>query len=315
MDKLDEKLIILKERLRMRHKLTKILSEAENMLRKEMVRKRQLEAKLIKEEEDVKKLEKLSLTGLFYTILGSKEKQLGKERQEYLSAKLRYDECIESINAIKYELSSLKNQIDELEHLEEQYQSLMAEKEKFLLDSNNETAKKLIQVTEQIAEVQGEIREIQEAIDAGQAVLGALQSVIDSLKKARNWGTWDMLGGGIISTAVKHSKIDNAREAAHRVQRLLRHFNRELEDVNISSERELGIKVNDFAKFADFFFDSLISDWIVQSKIKNSLKSAEDMNSKVGSVMQKLHKKLKGARTRLNRLIEERSKLIENTEK
>jgi len=42
-------------------------------------------AQLKKEEKDVKQLENKGFRPLFYKILGDKEKQLEKERQEYLA--------------------------------------------------------------------------------------------------------------------------------------------------------------------------------------------------------------------------------------
>ncbi|WP_274421526.1 hypothetical protein [Blautia sp. XA-2221] len=37
-------------------------------------------------------------------------------------------------------------------------------------------------------------REKQEAVDAGYRTLNSLKKARDHLKKAKNWGTWDMLG-------------------------------------------------------------------------------------------------------------------------
>ena len=44
---------------------------------------------LDKEYADVEKLEKMSIKGVFYKVLGDKEAQLEKERQEYLQAVLK----------------------------------------------------------------------------------------------------------------------------------------------------------------------------------------------------------------------------------
>jgi hypothetical protein len=47
------------------------------------------------------------------------------------------------------------------------------------------------------------------------------------------------------------------------------HFKRELADVR--KKIDLGIDIGELASFADFFFDGLIIDWLVQSKIEASL--------------------------------------------
>ena len=49
------------------------------------------------------KLEGLSLTGLFYSVLGTKRERLDKEREEYLAAKLKYDESQEAAKDLQAE--------------------------------------------------------------------------------------------------------------------------------------------------------------------------------------------------------------------
>jgi len=96
------------------------------------------------------------------------------------------------------------------------------------------------------------IREINEALSAARTAIGKINYAKQSLNNAKNWGVFDMLGGGIISSMVKHSKIDNAQNVLRQVNGLLQKLNRELEDINVPDE--LNIEMNGFAKFADYFF-------------------------------------------------------------
>jgi len=43
-----------------------------------------------------------------------------------------------------------------------------------------------------------------------------------------------------------------------------------------------------FAKFADFFFDGLIADWYMQSKINSSYESVSNVKNQVTSTIYKL---------------------------
>lgn len=47
---------------------------------------------------------------------------------------------------------------------------------------------------------------------AGNRALKSLRNAQDSLNSAKNWGLWDMFGGGFISTMAKHSKMDSAKQ-------------------------------------------------------------------------------------------------------
>ena len=137
----------------------------------------------------------------------------------------------------------------------------------------------------------------------------SLNSVEKSLNSAEGWGTWDMIGGGgLITNMIKHDHIDDARNAASEVQTKLNRFATELTDVNVSSS--ITIDVDGFVKFADFFFDGLISDWIVQSRIHDSQESVNNVRRDVSNVLDKLSKMQEYEKKQLFILEDELSKII-----
>jgi len=54
--------------------------------------------------------------------------------------------------------------------------------------------------------------------------LYSLYNVQKKLSSAGNWGLWDIFGGDMIATMVKHSKLNEAKAEISRVQSLLRNF-------------------------------------------------------------------------------------------
>ena len=117
-------------------------------------------------------------------------------------------------------------------------------------------------------------REIEEALAAGRAALDSLNRVNQSLSSAKNFGIWDMLGGGFISGMLKHSRIDSAGAEMENAKMLLGKFQRELKDVSMHPDMQ--IDIGSFAVFADFFLDNIVSDWYVQSKINQSKEQVEE---------------------------------------
>jgi signal transduction protein with GAF and PtsI domain len=172
-----------------------------------------------------------------------------------------------------------------------------------------EDAGRLLQLSESLADARSDVRELDEAISAGNQVLDGLDHAIAALKSAGGWGMWDLLGGGIVATAVKHSRIDDARTSIHRVQELLWRFRRELGDVE--ADPDVGVDLSSFEAFADYFFDGLIVDWIVQSRIEHSLEKAVRMQDTVQQVVGDLQARLGKAQDRARALTEERLRLIE----
>ncbi|MBI6872428.1 hypothetical protein [Clostridium aciditolerans] len=285
-EELNKKISDVKEKLRTKQKFESALEQTREALKKQEIRKNELYNILNNEEKDVKNLESLSIMGLFYSILGSKEQQIEKERQEYLAAKLNYDECCSTISILERELCSYEEELKKYSTLNLEYQSLMKQKERLILIDNSIVSHKLISLMDKESDLRLGIGEVREAIKAGENAQDALKNVLKSLESAQGWGQWDIVGGGFLATTAKHSKIDEAKDYLYYAQELLRIFKRELSDVDLPNNIE--INIGSFETFADYFFDGLISDWIVQSKIKDSLGKVYIIYDNVKDIINKL---------------------------
>lgn len=306
---LNNQLINAKEKLRNKQKYDNLVNQTRKALKNEKDQKLKLNIILEDEDKDVKKLESLSITGLFYSVLGSKQKQLEKERQELLSARLKYDESCSSVVVLEQELASYEAELNGLIGAEVEYEEVMKRKEAQILQSNDINAQKLIQFIDKSASLEVMNKEIHEAIEAGEDAQNQLTRVISSLDSAEGWGTWDMLGGGFIATAAKHSHIDEAKQYAHSTKNALRRFQNELSDVALTMN--VDINIGSFETFADYFFDGLISDWIVQSRINESLANVQSVNSNVNSILHTLRQKYNSVQNELASTKEEMKFLIE----
>lgn len=117
-------------------------------------------------------------------------------------------------------------------------------------------------------------QEINEAIEAGQRSLMSLKQAKDKLNSARGWGIVDIFGGGFFTDMMKHSKINDASRYLEQAKRDLLRFQRELKDVNLPLD--LKMEIGGFLSFADFFFDGIVADYLVQSKIANAREQVDD---------------------------------------
>ena len=90
----------------------------------------------------------------------------------------------------------------------------------------------------------------------------------------------------MLADLAKHSQIDDAKYAVDAAQQKLLAFRTELADVDIS--QDIRFETDGFSKFADFFFDGLIADWSMQSRIKNSLSSINAAAERVRNVLRRL---------------------------
>lgn len=129
--------------------------------------------------------------------------------------------------------------------------------------------------------------EIREAISAGEQLLYQLEQSRAQLKKAADWGLFDMFGGGMFVTMIKHNRINEAKQHMNDAQFLLQRFSKELRDVHGTFD-DLG-DLNGFWTFADYFMDGFFADYMVQTKINNALSKLDGLIHSVRGIVNDLH--------------------------
>ncbi|MEF3303787.1 hypothetical protein [Paenibacillus sp. GYB003] len=268
-----------------------------------------LELRLEREQRDVEQLMKLSLVNLFHTILRSKDEQLELERQQALHAALKLQEAKEQLAELEREHAEAGAALADVRLADDEYAALLREKEAMLQAHSPETARLLDGLERDAADSAAKLSELREAVSAGGAALSLLRRAEASMGKAEGWGTWDMIGGGTISTYVKHGHIDDARQTVQQAQRKLRLFEKELADLGRHSA--LRIDIGGGLEFADYFFDGLIADWIVQGKIERSLGHIRSVRTKMETIVAGLERELAAEEATLASLRTRRTSLIE----
>lgn len=133
-------------------------------------------------------------------------------------------------------------------------------------------------------------QEIHEAIHAADDALIALRSAEESLAMASGLGIWDMLGGGFFSSLIKHSKIDQAQREIENARAALRCFRSELADLNQAAD--FNLDVSGFLRFADYCFDDIFSDLMVQSKIRRGRRQVQQAIAQIEEIRARLWRML-----------------------
>ncbi len=270
-----------------RNKLNAMLTELREQQKELENKVEELKSSLEKEQSDVDKLEAKSLTHLFYSALGKLGEQMEKEQKEALSARLKYDQAVNELDQLNQQIKLHEEEFVRYRDSQHTYDSLFAKKKEHMLNSHSHTGDQILQFTKELGNAKNNLSEIDEAIRAGEVVCSHIDRALNSLDHAKGWGTWDLLGGGLVSDLMKHSHIDDAKSEADVIQRKLSQFRAELADVRI--QNDIHFQTDGFGKFADFFFDGLIADWCMQSRITESKASFENVRRQVNSVLAKLN--------------------------
>jgi hypothetical protein len=141
-------------------------------------------------------------------------------------------------------------------------------------------------------------QQLKELVEASAAVTAASEAVRlaeTRLTSAKDWGTYDtFFGGGMISSAIKHDRIDGAKTAMAQVSTALERAHAELADVRLSLANPALARTDDWRTF-DIWFDNFWSDWATQTRITDSLDGVRRLRSDLGAMAVKLAE----ARTRV----------------
>lgn len=247
-----------------------------------------LESKLEKERLDVKKITEFSFKGLVYKVLRKEEQQLVKEQEEVHLVEQQYHQAKEQLQACEAKISRLTDENSILRTAKATYELLYRQKYEEIRQLNTAESNQLLALEDQIALDSKVVQELEEALSVGNRLFSCLSNVLESLDSAKGYGVWDMVGGGIIATAGKHSHLDTAQSTLEDAKELMKKFKKELSDIQVTLDSQVNIE--GFSQFADFFFDGFLVDWFVQSKINRSIERISDARQQILKVLGQLVK-------------------------
>ncbi|MDU4937330.1 MAG: hypothetical protein E6X34_02610 [Clostridium sp.] len=297
--------ILLKETLE-----EKLVTLEDTYYKKNKVLER-LEEKLNKEFKDVEKFNKISVVNIIGTIFNFREEKLYKEEQEYLEAKLRYEEYRVTVEELKNDLETTKSRIESISNYEERYEELIQEKSELLKGLDLNKRLELEEIEDSINRYVKEGIEIKEAIDEAINCDFTVNSALKYLNDASGLATWDILGGGAVTSIMKHDAVNSAKKEIERLGYAITKLEKELSDINMIS---ISGNFNNIESsyLVDVFFDNIFTDISVSNKIDSSLGSVRNVKNKLDRCKEELYEKEKNNNEELIKLREKYKELVES---
>lgn len=289
----DEQLNLLQEKIARFRQLSAKTEELRRQRDALLARVHELEAVKLDEQADVDRLEGRSLAAFFYNVIGKMDERLDKERQEAYAARVKYDAAARELEGVESDLRRYEVELTSLRGCEGQYEAALQEKAAAVKAAGGADAEEILKLEERSAFLKSQKKELNEAISAGNTAFDTTQAVLESLNSAENWGTWDLLGGGLLADLAKHGHLDEAQSTIETLQSQLRRFKTELADVTIQAD--IQVNVDGFLRFADYFFDGLFVDWAVMDQISQSQSQVQSTKSQIDSVLSRLNSMMSAA--------------------
>ena len=307
----DDKLRTLREQIERQRHLNTVLNDLLSQRDDLSAKVRQLDEIRLKEESDVKDLEGKSLKKFYYNVVGKLDEQLTKERREAYEASVKYENAKRELDYVIGRIEECQKELHGLNGCQEEYAKILEEKAKAIKAGGNESAKRIKELEEAVIRLNSQLKELGEAITAGNQALDTARYISDELDSAKDLSTLDIFTDSFLVDMAKHSRLDDAQWQMQNLQVQLRRFKTELADVKISAE--MSISIDGFLRFADYFFDGLISDWMVRDRIEQSRVQITDTITKISSVLNRLSSMEQSSREECEKRRKELCDLVTNT--
>ncbi|HEY5524678.1 MAG TPA: hypothetical protein VIK26_04980 [Clostridium sp.] len=300
--KINEDLKICKENIFLKEILERKLVTLKVTLKCEELALEKLENSLDKEYKDVKKLEGISINNIFAILAGNKEEKLSKEQQEYIQAKLKYEECEWKIREYKENLMDMKVRIFDLTKYENEYKKLIEQKSEIIKSTEIEDSlKDELEKEEytQYCKVKEDV-EVKQAITASKDCLDIIDASANRLSSAKKWGLFDIGSDNIIASLVKYERINDSKEQLFALGYSISRLNEELGDINMSFMFN-GFNFNtliDELNIDTFTYKldvggNVFKEIAVQKIINNASGNVKDIENKLINLREELAKKEK----------------------
>lgn len=282
---IDERIGRLKESCDKLRELRERLNEQSSLYRQAESGLRQLKSVLDSEEEDVKRVDS-AFTKFFLNLSGKYDERMDKELREAADARARYTLALNELHGLEGYVESIREEMRSLDGCEREYDEALREKRELLKSSGKAEGARIIELEGQLRDCKTKSRELSEAISCAESAKGAGERALEILRSARNWGTYDLLGGDGIADLVKHDKLSQAENELNSLKGSLDRLKRELRDVSIYFDAEA--RTDSGLRFVDFFFDGIFSAVAVNRHIDDTISSVTDTETKLRSLLARL---------------------------
>lgn len=131
-----------------------------------------------------------------------------------------------------------------------------------------------------------------ELIEAEQICAHALQRVdaaLAHLKSAKSWGTFDLWGGGLLTSYFKTNKIEKAEKEIGLLHDELRKLNDSSEEIRYALD---GFEaLTSLQKTLDIGLDDIYTNWKNQEQVKRNISLLEELHGNLNDLKKELSSK------------------------
>lgn len=194
---------------------------------------RRLDEARLKEQADVTKLERRSLSGLLHRVTGRLEERLEREQAEARTAAEAHRIAQQKLAAVDGEMERIMTRLDDLRDIEYRYSKAEQEHKAALKAAGGTLAKEIEDVERALSIVKHRQEENRRILGLTEMCLNCTTELVRNLKFTQGVSAWDALGGGVIPSAVKYEKAEDIRDAVGDLKSRLERLRECMPDVHL----------------------------------------------------------------------------------
>lgn len=298
----------LRQKVEEKSKIRMRLEKLRANLEEENLKLKSFSNILEKEKKELEKLENISVTSVFYSIIGKKDIKLEKEKQKFYSAQYNYEVSRGNIEDLKRNIREAYASLEELQTVEVEYEIFIKEKERMINCSSSPTKNKIKETYNKINELKLQISGDEETVKTCNNIVPFIDDLISKLDghvaKNNNNNYDSLLNMMEIDTDGILNK--NLEEIIHRLLSIK--FQLEHLDFNF----DLNFDLDWFFIFVDNFLDNISLDRSLKEITKETLSNAIILKRKINDLVKLLRGNIKLCSEEVNNFEEYCRDIIES---
>lgn len=298
----------LRQKVEEKSKIRMRLEKLRANLEEENLKLKNFSNILEKEKKELEKLENISVTSVFYSIIGKKDIKLEKEKQKFYSAQYNYEVSRGNIEDLKRNIREAYASLEELQTVEVEYEIFIKEKERMINCSSSPTKNKIKEAYNKINELKLQISGDEETVKTCNNIVPFIDDLISKLdghvakNNNKNYdlrlNTMEIDTDGILNK--------NLEEIIHRLLSIK--FQLEHLDFNF----DLNFDLDWFFIFVDNFLDNISLDRSLKEITKETLSNAIILKRKINDLIKLLRGNIKLCSEEVNNFEEYCRDIIES---
>jgi hypothetical protein len=263
---------------------------------------------LEKEKRELEKLENVSITSVFYSIIGKIDVKLEREKQKFYSAQYNYEVSRGNIEDLKRSIREAYASLEELQTVEVEYEIFIKEKERMINCSSSPTKNKIKETYNKINELKLQISGDEETVKTCNNIVPFIDDLISKLDghvSKNNNKNYDLLLNmvDVDTDGILNKNLEEIIDRLLSIKFQLEHL-----DFNF----DLNFDLDWFFIFVDNFLDNISLDRSLKEITKETLSNAIMLKRKINDLIKLLRGNIKLCGEEVNNFEEYCRDIIEN---